>query len=584
MNKLPKGGSFLLEQTNPQDIFTPEDFTEEHNMIFRTTMGFITDNVLTRMDELESKKEGLNRELLEAAAELGLLGTEIPEEYDGMPMDKISSAIIAECMGWAGSFAQAQGGQVGIGSLPIVFFGNSDQKKKYLPAIVSAEKIGAYALTESGAGSDAMSIKTKAVLSPDGNYYILNGNKQFITNAGFANLFIVFAKVDGDKFTAFIVDGNSEGLSTGPEEKKMGIKGSSTRTLFFEDVKVPVENVLYEIGRGHVVAFNTLNLGRYKVAAHCVGIAKYALEQSAVFANDRKQFGTPIANFGLIKEKLAEMATKIYVMESMVYRTGGLLENILHSLDTSGDGGGRVTAKGIEEYALECSMNKVFTSEALCYVVDEGVQIHGGYGYTSEYPIERLYRDARIYKVFEGTNEINRSLIPVTLLRRVGKGDLPLKDSIDKLQKDLAAGIPARQGEAELVQAAKEIFLLTMNAGLEKYGEDLTKHQEISGRLADLATQVFAMESAWLRAQKALENRGEADVKLMLAMAKTYINTTIGRLEETAKETMAALAEGEGLEKLLDNLQKLSRFTPLNTLVMRQEIASAVSGAGKYVV
>jgi alkylation response protein AidB-like acyl-CoA dehydrogenase len=584
MNKLPKGGSFLLGQTDPQDIFTPEDFTEEHDMIFRTTMGFITDNVLAQMDELESKKEGLNRELLETAGELGLLGTEVAEEYDGMEMDKISSTIIAECMGRAGSFAMTQGGQVGIGSLPIVFFGNHEQKKKYLPGIVTAEKIAAYALTEPGAGSDAMAIKTKAVLSPDGKYYILNGNKQFITNAAMADVYIVYAKVDGDKFTTFIVDGDSEGLTTGPEEHKMGIKGSSTRTLILEDVKVPVENLLFEIGRGHVVAFNVLNMGRYKLAAHSVGGAKYALELSATFANDRKQFGTPIANFGLIKEKLAEMAIKIYVMESMVYRTGGLLENILHSLDTSGDNGGQIVAKGIEEYALECSMNKIFATEALAYVVDEGFQIHGGYGFTSEYPIERLYRDARVYRIFEGTNEINRSLIPVTLLRRVGKGDLPFKDAVDKLQKDLAAGIPVRQGEADLVQAAKEIFLLTLNAGLEKYGDGLTKHQEILGRLADLATQTFAMESAWLRAQKAVTNGGEAEAKLKLAMARTYINSTIGRLEETAKDTLAALAEGEALAKLLGDLKNLSRYTPRNTIAMRQEIAAAVSDAGKYVV
>lgn len=584
MSKLPKGGSFLLGQTNPQDIFTPEDFTEEHDMIFRTTMGFITDNILTQMEELESKKEGLNRELLEAAAELGLLGIEIPEEYDGMAMDKISSAIIAECMGWAGSFAQTQGGQVGIGSLPIVFFGNHEQKKKYLPGIVTAEKIAAYALTEPGAGSDAMSIKTKAVLSPEGNCYILNGNKQFITNAGMADVFIVFAKVDGDKFTAFIVDSDSEGLSIGPEEKKMGIKGSSTRTLFFEGVKVPVENVLYEIGRGHVVAFNILNLGRYKVSAHCIGIAKYALEQSACFANDRKQFGTPIANFGLIKEKLAEMAINIYVMESMVYRTGGLVENILHSLDTSGDDGGLVTAKGIEEYALECSMNKVFTSEALCNVVDEGVQIHGGYGYTSEYPIERLYRDARIYKIFEGTNEINRSLIPVTLLRRAGIGVLPLQEALEKLRVDLEAGVTVREGESGLVQAAKDIFLLTIGAGLQKYGDGLVKHQEIIGRLADLAIQAFAMESAWLRAQKAVTREGGAQAKLQLVMARTFINSTISWLEHTAKDTLAAIAKDDELTNLLKNLQELTRYTPRNAVALRREIAAAVSDAGKYVV
>lgn len=584
MNKLPKGGSFLLGQTNPQDIFTPEDFTEEHDMIFRTTMGFITDNVLAKMDELESKKEGLNRELLEAAGELGLLGTEISEEYDGMEMDKISSTIIAECMGRAGSFAMTQGGQVGIGSLPIVFFGNHQQKKKYLPGIASAEKIAAYALTEPGAGSDAMAIKTKAVLNPDGKYYILNGTKQFITNAAMADVYIVYAKVDGDKFTAFIVDGDSEGLSTGSEEHKMGIKGSSTRTLILEDVKVPVESLLFEIGRGHVVAFNILNMGRYKLAANSVGNAKYALELSATFANDRKQFGTPIANFGLIKEKLAEMAVKIYVMESMVYRTGGMLENVLHSLDTSGDNGGQVIARGVEEYALECSMNKIFATEALGYVADEGVQIHGGYGYTSEYPIERLYRDARIYRIFEGTNEINRSLIPTTLLRRVGKGDLPYKDTIVQLKKDLAAEIPARRGEADLVQAAKEIFLLTLNAGLEKYGEGLQKHQEVLGKLADLATQTFAMESAWLRARKAVAKEGEANAKLKLDMATVFINTAIGRMGEIAKEALAALAEGEELAKRLGDLQNLSQYTPRNTITIRQEIAAAISEAGKYVV
>ncbi len=584
MTDLPKGGSFLLSQTNPQEVFTPEDFTEEHKMIFRTALGFVADNILAGIEELESQKEGMIRELLEAAGELGLLGADVPEEYDGMEMDKISSSIIAECMGRAGSFAMTHGGQTGIGSLPIVFFGNREQKQKYLPGIVSAEKIGAYALTEPGSGSDALAAKTKAVLSPDGKYYILNGTKQFITNAGMADVFIVYAKVDGDKFTAFIVDGDSEGLATGPEEKKMGIKGSSTRTLILEDVKVPVENLLFEIGRGHVVAFNILNMGRYKLAANAVGNAKFALELAATYANDRKQFNTPIANFGLIKEKLAEMAIKTYVAESMVYRTGGLLENMLGSLDTSGDDGGQVAAKGIEEYALECSINKVFATEVQAYAVDEGVQIHGGYGFISEYPIERLYRDARIYRIFEGTNEINRNLIPVTLLRRAAKGDLAIQEAVEKLQAALQAGVPAREGEAGLVQAAKDIFLLAMGAGLRKYGEGLQKHQEILGRLADLAIEAFALESAWLRAQKAALKEGEAKAKLKLTMAKAYINSSIGRLELVARETLAAVTEGEELTTALDNLQKLSRYTPRNTVVLRQEIAAAISAAGKYVV
>ncbi|HBV89332.1 MAG TPA: acyl-CoA dehydrogenase [Desulfosporosinus sp.] len=584
MSNLPEGGSFLFEQTNPQDIFTPEDFTLEHKMIYRTAAGFVTDRVLSRMDELEAKKDGLIRELLEAAGELGLNGADISEDYGGMEMDKISTTIIAECMGRSGSFAMTQGGQTGIGSMPIVMFGTHEQKKKYLPGIATGKKVGAYALTEPGAGSDAMSVKTRADLSPDGKYYILNGTKQFITNSAMADIFIVYAKIDGDKFTAFIVDGDSEGLSTGAEEKKMGIKGSSTRSVIFEDVKVPVENLLFEIGRGHVVAFNILNLGRYKLAANSVGNAKFALELAATYANERKQFGTPIADFGLIKEKLAEMAIKIYVTESMVYRTGGLLENMMDSLDTSGADGGQVAAKGIEEYALECSMNKVFATEALAYVVDEGVQIHGGYGFSSEYTIERLYRDARIYRIFEGTNEINRTIIPLTLMRRAAKGDLPLQESIAKLKDEISAGSINRDGEAGLVQAAKDIFLLTLSASIDKYGNSIQKQQEIIGRLADLAMQSFAMESAWLRAQKAVVNQGESNAKLKLHMATAYIYSTIGLLVYTAKELLAALAEGEELAKLLEYLERLSNYTSRNTIALRQGIAAAISEDGKYIV
>jgi alkylation response protein AidB-like acyl-CoA dehydrogenase len=581
---LPKGGSFLLSPTDPQDIFTPEDFTEEHRMIAKMVDDFVTDKVLANMEDLEAKKEGLIRELLEAAGELGLLGADIPEEYDGMELDKISSTLIAEGMGRSGSFAMTQGGQTGISSLPIVFFGNAEQKKKYLPGLASAEKIGAYALTEPGAGSDALAAKTKAVLSTDGQFYILNGSKQFITTAGMADVFIVYAKIDGEKFTAFIVDGNSDGLSTGAEEKKMGIKGSSTRTVVFDDVKVPVENLLFEIGRGHVVAFNVLNMGRYKLAANSVGNAKYALELAATYANERKQFNTSIANFGLIKEKLAEMAIRIYAIESMVYRTGGLLENILHSMEISGADGGQVAAKGIEEYALECSINKVFATEALAYVVDEGVQIHGGYGFISEYPIERLYRDARIYRIFEGTNEINRILIPTTILRRVAKGELNLKQALEKLKEQLNAGVVTREGTGDLVQAAKDIFIYIFGAGLDKYGDRLLKQQEILGRLADLAMGAFAIESVWLRTQKALAKHGEPGVKLKNSLTEAFIYTQIGKLELIAKESISALADGETLQALDLDLKKLVVYTPRNVIALRQEIAAAVSEAGKYVV
>ena len=579
MEGLPKGGGFLLCNNAPETVFTPEDFTEEHHMIARTAAGFVKDEVLARIDALEAQQDGLIRELLTAAGELGLLGTDVPEEYDGLELDKISSTIIAEWMGRAGSFAMTQGGQTGIGSLPIVFFGTPEQKKQYLPGIVTAEKIGAYALTEPGSGSDALAAKTKAVLSSDGKYYVLNGTKQFITNAGMADVFIVFAKIDGDKFSAFIVDGDSPGLSTGVEEKKMGIKGSSTRTVVLEDVKVPVENLLFEIGKGHVIAFNILNMGRYKLAANSVGNAKMALELSAIYANERKQFYTEIANFGLIKEKLAEMAIRIYTAESMVYRTGGMLDNILHSLDSSGPDGGRIVAKGIEEYALECSINKVFATEVLGYVVDEGVQIHGGYGFISEYPIERLYRDARIYRIFEGTNEINRTIIPTTLVRRAGKGELPLWQAANQLNDMLGGDIPVRENEAGLVQAAKDLFLFTLDQAYRMLGDGLLKQQELLGRLADIAIGTFAMESAWLRARKAgASNDGE----LKSIMAKAFIYSTIDKLTMSAKEVLAAVLQEAELVTGLKKLHQLVQYVPVNIIELRRTIAGRVSEAGKY--
>lgn len=584
MSNLPKGGSFLLEKTDPQDIFTPEDFTDEHKMIFRTAMGFVTDKVLPNMDALEAKQESLNSELLLAAGELGLLGTDVPEEYGGYAMDKISTCIIAECMGRAGGFAMTHGGQTGIGQLPIVYFGTHEQKLKYLPGIVSGEKATAYALTEPGAGSDALAAKAWATLSPDGKYYILNGTKQFITNSAFADLFIVFAKIDREKFTGFIVDANSEGLSTGPEEHKMGIKGSSTRTLILENVKVPVENVLFEIGKGYVIAFNILNMGRYKLAGNAVGNAKFALELAATYANERRQFNQPIAEFGLIKEKLAEMATRTYVAESMLYRTGGLLDEMMHTLDISGADGGQAAAKGIEEYALECSINKVFATEVQGFAVDEGVQVHGGYGFIADYPIERLYRDARVYRIFEGTNEINRTVITSTLVRRGLKGDIPLKEAIEKVKRRVAAGVAARTSVEGLVQAAKDTLLLTLGTGLEKHGHGLLKYQEIVGKLADMCMLVFGMESAWLRAQKAVANEGEAKARVKLCMTEVFAYSAISAMVNLAREIMAGLAVGEELEKLLAEVHKLCQFIPVNTIGLRQEIAAAVSAAGKYVV
>ncbi len=584
MTDLTKGGSFLLGPCNPKDIFTPEDFTDEHKLIYRTAMGFVTDKVLPNMDALEAKQEGLNSELLLAAGELGLLGTDVPEEYDGYAMDKISTSIIAECMGRAGGFTMTHGGQTGIGQLPIVYFGTHEQKLKYLPGIVSGEIATAYALTEPGAGSDALSAKTWAVLNPEGTHYILNGTKQFITNSAFADIFIVFAKIDRAKFTGFIVEANTEGLSTGPEEHKMGIKGSSTRTLILEDVKVPVENVLYEIGKGHVIAFNVLNMGRYKLAGNAIGNCKYAIELAAQFATERKQFGQPIAEFGLIKEKFAEMAARTYIAESMVYRTGGLLDGMMHSLDMSGADGGQVAAQGIEEYAMECSMNKVFATEVQAYVMDEGVQIHGGYGVTSEYPIERLYRDCRVYRIFEGTNEINRLVTTSTLIRRGLSGQIALKESIAKVQAHLDDWVPSCNGEADMVQAAKEILLFTLGKALDKYDKDILKHQEIVGKIADISTYIFGMESGWLRAQKALKRDGEEAARIKLNMAKVFINRAIGLIYNLAQEILASLAEGNKIQKYLDDLDMLCHYQAGNSIAMRQEIAQATTAAIKYVV
>lgn len=583
MSDLPKGGSYLMGATDHKNIFTPEDFDDEHRMVADSLVSFLDENVFPVMEEIDAKKEGLMRELLVEAGKYGFLGSDIPEKYDGTETDEICSTIIAEKLGPTGAFAIAHGGHTGIGNLPIVYFGNEEQKAAYLPSIVTAEKVSAYALTEPGSGSDALSAKTKAVLNAEGTHYVLNGSKTFISNAGMADIFIVYAKIDGDKFSAFIVDGHSEGLTTGAEEKKMGLKGSSTRSVFFDNVMVPAENLLFEPGKGHVVAFNILNIGRHKVAANAVGAAKYALDQATAYANDRKQFKVPISQFGLIKEKLAEMAIRIFAAESTVYRTGGLLNNMMHSLDRSGDDGGQVTAKGIEEYALECSLEKVFASEVEAFVVDEGVQIHGGYGFIAEYPIERLYRDARIRRIFEGTNEINRNLIPTTLLRRAQKNALPLLENVNSVLKKAGDSIPVRENSGELVQAAKDVFLFTLGLAYEKYGGDLMKQQEILGRLADIAIYAYVMESCWLRAKKAAEANGQ-NLQLKKNMATAFIYTSVEKLLLSAKEITANIASGSALVQMQGNLDKLTQHAPIDIITIRSKIAGSISAAGKYVV
>lgn len=589
--QLVKGGSFLLEELDLKSVFTPEDFTEEHKMIAALTSDFIAGEVEPQAMEIEKQNLELSVCLLKKAGELGLLGADVPEVYGGTDLDKISSSLITENMVRGGSLALSHGAHVGIGSLPIVFFGTSGQKEKYLPPLASGEKLSAYCLTEPSSGSDALSAKTTAVLHEDGKYYILNGTKQFITNAGFADIFIVYAKIDGEKFTAFIVEKDYSGVSTGPEEKKMGIKGSSTRPLILEDVKVPVENVLGEIGKGHVIAFNILNIGRYKLAVGAVGSAKWAIELSIAYAKDRKQFKKALVEFPLIQSKIADMALRTYVAESLVYRTGGLLDEVISQLDKQAEDYSKQLAKAVEEYALECSINKVVGSECLDFVADEGVQIHGGYGYTQEYKIEQIYRDSRINRIFEGTNEINRLLIPATLLRKAMKGELPLLAVTKQLQQELIAYMPPvidpeqpLAKETAMVQAAKKIFLMVGGSAFLKYQQKIDTEQEVLESLANLIIEVFAMESALLRTKKAIETVGVEKAEQKVNMTKAYVHESFTRIETIAKTTLAVIAEGDMLQTQLSILKKLVRFNPINLVQVKRAIAAKVIEEGKYVL
>lgn len=580
---LAKGAAFLIEETAPSNVFTPEDFTREHNMIADTTRSFVENEIVPNSEKLEHQDWELTLELLHKAGELGLLAADVPEEYEGLGADKVSSALITEYMTRGGSFALTHGAHVGIGSLPIVFFGNEEQRKKYLPKLASGEWIAAYALTEPGSGSDALGAKTTAKLSDDGKFYVLNGTKQYITNSAFADVFVVYAKIDGEQFSAFIVEKNFAGVSTGVEEKKMGIKASSTRQLILEDVLVPVENLLGEAGKGHVIAFNILNIGRYKLAVGCVGASKGALEVAVKYAKERKQFKRSIASFPLIQQKIADMNILTYVAESMCYRQTG---DIDRKLDSLGAKDGRTVAKGIEEYALECSVNKVFASEALDTVVDEGVQILGGAGFIQDYPMERYYRDSRINRIFEGTNEINRLLIPDMLLRRAMKGELPLLQAAQGLQQELMGMLPMADEsevlgtETHLLAMAKKIFLFVGGSAVQKYMQSLKEEQEILADLADMIKEIYAIESALLRAKKSLDKGLDATNKV--DMVRMYTQEAFGRIEQHAKNILAAMEEGDMLRTQLAVLRKLTRFQPLNAKELKRKIAARVIEAEKY--
>lgn len=585
------GGSFLIEETVPREVFTPEDFSDEHLQVAKTAEDFANQEILPVVDRIEHKEFEVTRGLLKKLSDLGLTSVDVPEEYGGTDMDKVTSCIVADRISKCGSFSVAFGAHVGIGTLPIVWFGNEDQKKKYLPKLVTGEWIAAYALSESSSGSDALNARTKAVLSPDGKHYILNGEKMWITNAGFADLFIIFAKIDGEKFSAFIVERTFPGFSVGAEEHKLGIRGSSTCPLILNDCKVPVENLLGEIGKGHVIAFNILNVGRFKLGAACIGGAREALTHSIKWAKDRKAFHKTISDFGLVREKIADMATKIYAGEAMIYRTVGMIDAALSEIDKSSADATAQIRKNIEEYAVECSIAKVWCSEMLDSVVDHTVQIYGGYGYVEEYPAERAYRDSRINRIFEGTNEINRMIITGWLLKRAMSGQLPLLPAIKKTMDEVMSGPTPFEDDGQplaiernLVANVKKLGLLIAGAASQKYMTALPDHQEVMGAIADMIIEGYAMDSCIARTMKIWEVQGEAAASVPLAMTQVYIETAMNRIEAAARKVIADVAEGDMLKTQMSILRRLTKRDPYNVIALQETVAAKTLDKGKYVI
>jgi butyryl-CoA dehydrogenase len=583
------GGSFLLESRQPEDVFTPEDFSEQHQLIGQTAEEFAVNEILPQVEKIEHKDFAASRALLKKAGELGLTSVEIPEAYGGLEMDKVTAAVIADHIAQYAGFATTWGAHTGIGMLPIVYFGTEEQKNKYLPRLAAGEIVGAYALSEASSGSDALNCRSRAELSPDGKHYILNGEKMWITNAGFADLFTVFAKVNGEKFSAFLVERDFPGFSVGAEEHKMGIRGSSTCPIILNDCKVPVENLLGEIGKGHVIAFNILNVGRFKLGAMCVGGGRVSLQNAIGYAKQRKAFNKVIADFGLVREKIANMATLLYVGESLVYRTVGMMDVALGEVDKSAADAAKQTLKAIEEYAVECSIIKVWGSEMIDCVVDETLQIYAGYGFVEEYPAERAYRDARINRIFEGTNEINRLIITSFLLKRAMSGQLPLMPAIKKLMDEVLSG-PSQAEELEgalpeerkLVAQAKKLGLFASGAATQKYMQAIQDQQEIMGAIADMTIETYAMESAVLRAQKIVVAKGEAAAALPVAMTRVYLSQAFEKVESAARKVIAAVAEGDMLRTQLAILRRLAKYEPFNTIELRQQIAQKMIERGKY--
>ena len=588
--KIVGGAMFLIEDVSFQEVFTPEDFTSEHKDVTKAIEDFIKGEIISRGEEIETINNELSRELMRKAGDLGFLGIDIPEKYGGMELDKISSAIVAERFGYgAGSFAVTEFNHTGIGTLPVALFGTEEQKEKYLPGLSSGKLVGAFGLTEPEAGSDALNPLTAATLTEDGKYYLLNGSKQFITNAGFADIVFTYAKVDGKLFTAFIVEQNWEGVSLDEEEEKMGMHGTSTRAYHFDNVKVPVENVLGEVGRGHVVALNALNMGRYKVGAACIGDAKRAFDEAVKYAKQRVQFGRPICEFGLIKEKISQMVIRLFASDSMMYRTAGLIQAKLEGLDMGSDDAGIRTAEALEEYLIECSINKIYGSETEDYVIDEEVQIFGGYGYIKGNHPELAYRNARINRIWEGTNEINRLIIVNTLMRRATKGTFDLmlafkrvSDEIEKLGP-VDPDEPNRlDAQKKLIQMAKKTILFVFGMAYERHGKELREEQELIGIISDMIIEVYAIESVLLRSQKMLNGKKPEKATIPAKMTKVLFHDSLERIGFLATRALEAMEDGELLGRHIKMIRRLMVSPPINTVTLRRDIADEMIRYGRY--
>ena len=581
------GGNFLLAETEPSLTFTPEDLTSEQRLMAQTAEKFMEKEVLPNLEALEHQEPGLAQKAFRKAGELGLLGMEVPTDYDGLGLGKTSGVGVEEQLSRLGGFGVTCGAHAGIGTQPLLYFGTEAQKKKYLAKLATGEWMGAYALSEAGSGSDALGLRTKATLSADGKHYVLNGTKMWISNAAWADLFTIFAKVDGQHVSAFLVEKTFPGVSTGKEEHKLGIKTSSTRRVILEDAKVPVENLLGEVGKGAYIAFNILNAGRFKLGAGAIGAAKESLKVATRYALERHQFGRPLASFGLIQHKLAEMATRVFVGESVVYRTAAMMDAVMETGETM-DSIKPPFLRGLDEFALECSIIKVACSEILDDVADESLQIHGGYGYTEEFPAARTVRDSRINRIFEGTNEINRLFIPGLLMRRAKRGRFPIVTAITKVTKELLEMTPLSEaGESDelaIVQAllsnAKRLALFVSGVAYQKFGEKLIEEQEVVAGLSDIIIEVYMSESALLRTLKVRKANGIAPVLSDLTL--TFINDAVGRMELVARQALAATSQGDELKAQLGIVRRLLRWSPLNGVALRRRIAKRLCEVGSF--